>query len=97
MSITLELPPDVEAKLREGAANHDVEAVQRVYVEEAARLADATMHALEQNVASEQVRRADGLTDDEFEEIMAELDAMEPLPSFPDSTWTRAEIYGDHP
>ena len=94
MIITLELPPDVEAKLREGAANQDADAVRRLLAEAVAPIVDATVDALLQDPAHGVMRRADGLTDREFEALADELATMPPaLPSLPDDSISREGIY----
>lgn len=97
MILTLELPPDVEAKLREGAANHDAEAVRSLLADAVARIVDATVDALLQNPSLEEVRRADGLTDMEFEALVDELVNLSPVvPTLPDAALSREGIYENH-
>ena len=98
MGLTLELPPEVVSRLREGATNNDAEAVQRVLIEEVALIADATVQAFTQASSSTSPRRADGLTDEEFDALTEELLAItDSVPPLPDSALTREGIYQDHP
>ena len=98
MVITLELPPEVEAKLREDAAKHDNEAVRRVLMEALTPVVDATVPALMHDSARAAIPRPDGLTDEEFETLADDLIAMLPaLPELPDSAITREAIYEGHP
>jgi antitoxin ParD1/3/4 len=92
MTITLELSPEMEAKLREGIARHDAESVRQL-------LADAltpTVEALLRQ-ASEQ------LSEDEFEALADQLadalaEHLEPnTPVLSDYAVSRAGIYEDHP
>ena len=69
MTITLDLPPDLEAKLREGAARQDAETVRRLLAEAVA----PTVEALLRNTSHGVVRRTDGMTDAEFEALADEL------------------------
>ena len=94
MIITLELPPDMEAKLREGAARQDEETVRRLLTEAVAPTVEALLRDPSHGIA----RRADGLTDAEFESLADELVNMTPaLPTLPDEAVSRESIYEDHP
>lgn len=98
MVITLELPPEVEAKLREDAAKHDTEAVRRLLTEALTPVVDATVQALLHDPARGAIPRPDGLTDEEFETLVDELITMFPaLPALPDGAITREAIYEGHP
>ena len=98
MIITLELPPDVEAKLRECAAKQDAEAVRRMLTEAVAPVVDATVDALMQDPAHGAVRRADGLTDMELEARADEpVDMIPGLPTLPDDVMRRENIHDNHP
>jgi hypothetical protein len=98
MIITLELPPDVEAKLRKDAAHHDAEAVRRRLAEAIAPVVDATVDALLQDPSYGAAPCADGLTDLEFEALTDELINMSPaLPAPPDTAISRDGIYDHHP
>ena len=85
MKITLELPPEVEARLRESAARYDADAMRRLLVEALLReLPDALT-----DTAFEAV--ADQLAD--------ELTACRRpnAPELSDYAVSRAGIYEDHP
>ena len=91
------MPPDVEAKLHEGAANHDAEAVRSLLTDAVARIVDATVDALLQNPSFEEVRRADGLTDREFEALVDELVNLPPvMPTLPEAALRREGVYENH-
>jgi hypothetical protein len=86
MMITLDLPPEVVQRLREVVAERDAEAVGRL-------LLDALTPAL---AALPQPQPP--LSDEEYEQILAELDELTkdvPVPA--DPILTRESIYGDHP
>ena len=92
MTITLELPPHLEARLRERAAHQDAATVRRLLAEAA------------EPVAERLLREADtGLSDAEFERV-ADLVAEEfaanvgmPAPILSDEAVSREGIYGEHP
>jgi antitoxin ParD1/3/4 len=92
MKITLELPPDVEAQLRESAARHDADAVRRLLTEAFI----PTVEALLQETPDE-------LTDVEFEAVADQLAdeltaSLAPnAPSLSDYAVNREGIYEDHP
>ena len=97
MIITLELSPDVEAKLRDGAAKHDAEAVRSLLKEAVAPVVDATVDALLQDPLYGTMKRSDGLTDSEFETLVDELVSMPPaLHALPDPAVSREGIYERH-
>lgn len=98
MVITLELPPEVEAKLREDAARRDTEAVRRLLTEALTPVVDATVHALLHDPARGALPRGDGLTDEEFETLVDELiTKFSALPALSDGAITREAIYEAHP
>lgn len=98
MVTTLELPPEVEAKLREDAARHDTEAVRRLLTESLVPVLDATIQAFLHDPLHGAIHRANGLTDEECEALADELITVSPaLPVLPDGTITREAIYEDHP
>jgi len=92
MKITLELPPDVEAQLRESAARYDVDAVRRLLVEAFTPTVDALLRDLPH-----------ALTDTEFEAVADQLaDELTVCrgpntPVLSDHAVSRAGIYEDHP
>jgi len=96
MIIQLELPPDVEARLRKNAARHDVEAVRRLLTEVVAPVVDATVDALIQDPLHGAPSRADGLTDTDFEALVDQLVSMPSVPTLSDASISRAGIYTDH-
>jgi ATP phosphoribosyltransferase regulatory subunit HisZ len=92
MRITLELPPDVEARLRESVACYDADAIRSLLVEALTPTVDALLREL-----------PDVLTDTEFEAVADQLaDALtaccEPNASaLLDDVVSHAGIYEDHP
>jgi hypothetical protein len=91
MKITLEVPPSLEAQLREYMAKRDPADVQR-------ELDAAFGGALALALAKDQPP----LSLAEYDAILAELDAHEGCAEdgpamHPDETFTREMIYGDHP
>jgi hypothetical protein len=98
MVITLKLSPEAEAKLRESAARQDVETLRRLLTEAVGPSLDAAVEALLRDPSQALARRADGLTDAEFEALSDELVTMSPaLPMLPDEAVNREGIYADHP
>jgi hypothetical protein len=92
MTITLEVPPHLEARLREYLASGDPADVQGL-------LAAAFASAIEAILSA---RERVPLSDAEFEALMDELDnreaGAEVGPAIhPDETFNRESIYGDHP
>lgn len=92
MKITLELPPDVEVQLCEGAARRDADTVRRLLME-----------ALTPAVEAQLQEASDELTDAEFEPLVDQLASdltaylVSHAPSLSDYAVSRAGIYEDHP
>ena len=92
MKITLELPPDIEARLRESVARYDADAVRRLLVEALTPTVEALLR-----------ERPDALTDAEFEAVADQLaDELTACrrsnaPVLSDYAVSRAGIYEDHP
>jgi antitoxin ParD1/3/4 len=92
MKIILELPPDVESRLRESVARHDADAVRHLLVEAFAPTVEALLRAL-----------PEALTDAEFEAVADQLaDKLlacrgPNAPSLSDEAISRTGIYEDHP
>ena len=92
MKVTLELPPDVEAQIRESAARYDADTVRRLLVEALTPTVEALLREL-----------PDTLTDAEFEAVADQLAneltaCRDPnAPSLSDHAVSRAGIYEDHP
>ena len=92
MKITLELPPDVEARLRESAARYDADTVRRLLVEAFTPTVEALLREL-----------PDALTDTAFEAVADQLaDELSAChrpnaPVLSDHAVSRAGIYEDHP
>ena len=92
MKITLELPPDVEARLRESAARYDADTVRRLLVEAFTPTVEALLREL-----------PDALTDTAFEavadQLADELTACRRSNAsvLSDHAVSRAGIYEDHP
>ncbi len=92
MKITLELSPDVEAKLRENAARCDADAVRRLLLEALTPTVEALLREL-----------PDALTNAEFEAVADHL--ADELTAYrrPNTRLlsghavSRASIYEDHP
>jgi len=98
MIITLELPPEVETKLRDTAARHDAGAVRRLLTEAMEHVVDSTVEALLHDPLHGSRRGDDGLTDMEFEALADEVMTLAPpLPALSDSAICREAIYEDHP
>jgi antitoxin ParD1/3/4 len=92
MKITLELPPEIEAQLRESMTRHDADAVRRLLVEAVTPIVEALL------------RETSGeLADAEFETVADQLaDALAMClgpntPSLSDYAVSREGIYEDHP
>ncbi|MBM4045507.1 MAG: hypothetical protein FJ279_10365 [Planctomycetes bacterium] len=91
MTITLQLPPELEAKLRTEIARHDAERLRQL-------LAEALAPAVEMLLRT----GADQLSDEEFEALADELaneGAASIAPHAPllsDYAVSRAGIYEDH-
>ena len=92
MKITLELPPNVEAQLRESVTRYDADAVRRLLVEAFTPTVDALLREL-----------PDALTDTAFEavadQLADELTACRRSNAsvLSDHAVSRAGIYEDHP
>ncbi len=92
MTITLELPPHLEAQLREKAARQDALGVRRLLAEAAAPLAERLLQ-----------EAASALSDGEFERLADQLaDAFgaavdQPAPALSNEAVSRAGIYREHP
>ena len=92
MKITLELPPEIEAQLREGLTRHDADTVRRLLVEAVAPVVESLLR----DTPSE-------LTDAEFERVADQL--VDELAvclgpnasSLSDYAISREGIYEDHP
>lgn len=96
MTITMQLPPDVETKLREVAARHDAEAVRNLLSAAVAATLDATVEALLQDPYHGMLPPNE-LGDDEFEALADELANMTPpLHTLSDWAVSREGIYQDH-
>lgn len=98
MTITLELPSEVEARLRERAASGDAESVRRLLTEAAGPTLDAAAEALLRDALAAGRSDTRTLTDAEFDALLNEMGNMFPdLPSLPEEAVSRASIYEDHP
>lgn len=98
MTITVQLPPEVEAELRARAARNDAAAVRDLLTHAVAPAVDAAVaDLLHPSSDPPPVRRADGLTDAEFEALADELAGLGPdLPPLPDEAFGRESLYADH-
>jgi hypothetical protein len=98
MTIHIDLPAESEASLRDSAARKDAAAVRRLLSEAVEASLDAAVEELLRDPDHALLRRADGLTDAEFETLADELADMTPaVPSLPDDAITREGIYAEHP
>jgi hypothetical protein len=92
MKITLEVPPSLEAPLREYLASGDPAEVERLLASAVASAAESLLWAREHPPLS--LAEYDALLD-EFDKHEAN---EEPEPVInPDETFDRESIYGDHP
>jgi antitoxin ParD1/3/4 len=92
MKITLELPPDVEAQLRERATRRDVEAVRRLLAEALTPTVEALLRETSEELTDEEFEAvADQLAD----ELTASLGPQTSLLS--DYAVSREGIYEGHP
>jgi antitoxin ParD1/3/4 len=93
MTITLEVPPHLETRLREYLASGDPAEMERLLATAITNAAASLLWA----------REHPPLSLDEYDAVVAELDAhfdacAEPgTASLPDEAFTRESIYGDHP
>lgn len=99
MTITLQLPPGVEAELRARAARKDAAAVRDLLTQAITPAVDAAVaDLLNASNDTPSVRHTNGLTDAEFEALADELAGLLPAaPSLPNHAVSREGIYGDHP
>lgn len=98
MIIKLEIPPEMEAKLREDGRKHGLASVRRLLAEAMTPVVDAAVQTLTQDLPDGVIQGADQLSDAEFEALIDELVVIAPsLPSLPDSAISREAIYDDHP
>jgi len=93
MTITLDLTPDMEARLRAIAARRDSETIRQLLAEALAPTVEALLRKPASRTASEPELEAllDQLAD-EFEAC-----AAPDVPPLPDDAVARAGIYRDHP
>ena len=91
MKITFEIPADLEARLRERAEASDTEAMRLIMAEAVMPIVEAMLREPDRFV-----KRADGLTDVEYDALLEELDRLPPPPHSPNIAFTREEIYDDH-
>ena len=99
MTITLELPPHVEAKLRETAARRDHDNLRRLLTDAVAPIVEALLREPAVAEPSSDAK----LNADEFESLLDQFaEEFESLAGpnvgpLPDEAVTRAGIYRDHP
>lgn len=92
MKITLELPPDIEAQLRERLSRRDVKAVRRLLAEALTPTVEALLREKSEELMEEEFEAAsDRLAD----ELTASTGPKTPLLS--DEAVSREGIYADHP
>jgi hypothetical protein len=92
MKITLEVPPSLEARLREFLASGDPAEVERLLADAITSAAESILWAREHPPLS--LAEYDALLD-EFDKHEADEEARPVLN--PDETFDRESIYGDHP
>lgn len=99
MTITLDLPPHMEAELRETAARRDPEALRRLLADAVTPIVEAL---LRESPAAKPSAAAE-LNADDFEALLDQFaDEFETcagpdVPPLPAEAVTRAGIYRDHP
>ena len=92
MIITLELPPHLEARLRERAAHQDAATVSRLLAEATAPVVERLLH-----------EAATELSEDEFDQLAGQLadefaaNVGTPIPVLSNEAVSREGIYGEHP
>lgn len=92
MTITIEVPTELEARIRASAAQGDVESVRKLLLEAVTPVAMSLTS-----------QPATDLTDQEFESLLDELDQItlettgDNPPVLSDYAVSRASIYEDHP
>ncbi len=92
MKITLELPPDIEAQLRERVTHRDVTAVRRLLAEALTPTIEALLREKSEELTDEEFETvSDQLADD----LAVSLGSQTPLLS--DDAVSREGIYADHP
>ncbi len=92
LKITLELPPDIEKKLREGIAHHDIEQVNQLLAKALAPTVEQLFQHLSSPVDNVEFEL---LADQLADELMAHF--TDNTPSLSDYAISRASIYEDHP
>ncbi len=92
MTITLELSPEMEAKLREGIARHDAEGVRQVLADALAPTVEALLQQTPQQLSEDEFET---LADQLADELAARIESQTPVLS--DYAVSRAGIYEDHP
>lgn len=92
MTITIEIPADVEQELRDLAARGDAEAIRRVLIE---AIAPTVEELLQQPPRELTLEEFEALAD-EMADIVDEAAGPHRSP-LPPEALTRAGIYGDHP
>lgn len=92
MKITLELPSDIEAQLRERVSRRDVKAVRRLLAEALAPTVEALLREKSEELADEEF---EAVSDQLAHELTASLGSQTPLLS--DDAVSREGIYADHP
>lgn len=92
MKITLELPPDTEARLREHAARHDADGVRRLLADAFAPTVDSMLRETPPELTAAEF---EALADDLAAGVAASRGPL--APALSDYAVSRAGIYEDHP
>ncbi len=91
-TITLELPPDVAAKLRESIARHDTEAMRQLLADAFAPTVEALLKQVSKQLNEDEF---EGFADQLADELAACIETDVPVLS--DYAISRAGIYEEHP
>ena len=93
MFITIDLPPEVETQLREYSRERDMESMRGL-------LADAVMPTVEAMLEAPSdlpARFPNGLTEDEYDRLLEEMDGLEESGvNLPDAALSRESLYEDY-
>ena len=94
MNLTVQLPDDLERRLR-ARASRDGRAVEEYVLGLIERDADGAGNGRDVDTACSYAGQAPALSDDEFEHLLDQLTSASGLPHLP-ADFSRADIYADH-